>query len=166
MQIDTSITAGMHEINAGNPIQPEVNIIVRNLQAGIDANLKSGWDYYDEIRSYMNQSGTHIASKKIDSVEGLQFTEDDGVTPKNMPLWLYILSEASLQQQGKCLGIVGSTLVAEVIRNSIAGSNISLFDPSGFKVSARAIKRFASIKKHIDTSKPESVLSQIARLID
>src|SRR4030095_15383512 len=44
------------------------------------------------------------------------------------PLWIYILREASLQKEGKQLGKVGSTIVAETIIGLIAGDRLSFMN--------------------------------------
>jgi hypothetical protein len=66
------------------------------------------------------------------SSEQAQILEDAGFLQRT-PLWYYILAEASILADGRRLGPVGSTIVAEVLIGLIRRSENSILDVTDWK---------------------------------
>ncbi len=98
------------------------NLIVRNLVSGGDITLDKfiqGWKKGQGKNITFPIKILNIASYSSDHAEEIKdFINDIGINHseiKKLPLWLYILIEAQLQNEGKCLGELGSHIVAEQI---------------------------------------------------
>jgi hypothetical protein len=91
------------EVIAGGPR----DLRTRNIERGYQLGLPSGQD----------------VARAMGCVKGEDLLEE--LCPGGDPLWIYVLREAKEQQQGKRLGKIGSTIVAETIIGLIAGDPLS-----------------------------------------
>ncbi|WP_170113210.1 peroxidase family protein [Ahniella affigens] len=145
MGIDSMLSAFMSEI-------PDLrgrnqDVVMRNLEAGND--LPSGLEYVATLVARLDPA-------PLDPALGLfPLSNDDspmsalGIRMSQMPLWPYLLLEAEIQGRRERLGVLGSLIVAETIRNAINNSAVSVLSNSIFdrrklirKLSRRAIKLF------------------------
>lgn len=124
-KIDTSLALSLKKIPGFGP-SDESNLAVRNLLRGRLLGLPTGQDVaiamgVDPMSEIEILDGPH---KNILSKYNLG---------KHTPLWYYILKEAEVQESGERLGIVGSTILAEVFSGLIENSRISILDGSNWK---------------------------------
>ena len=155
-----------------------LRITVRNISAGIKANLPSGQAVIKKIWSQHNKTilielglkevAKEMTEKNMKKVLG----KIDGLKISNLPLWPYILLESQLlgvrdtTKGGKHLGPLGSILNAECIRRSIRQSQFSVFTGEGYNFEKDVVPRlgkFASVA--VKKTKEGSVLN-FPKLID
>ena len=132
LHIDTQITKSMAQIPMSNPNMPDpIDIIERNLTAGRDAGLPSGYAYLKGVRS--SPKGAKIVQKfglraladfgKLES----RLEPDHGLDIADLYLWPYLLLEAEQNRAGATLGVLGSLIVAEVLSSSIEGAQHTIY---------------------------------------
>jgi|GEM_PF-3097979 len=111
--IDLHITGAMFDMPHG------INIVSANIHASVNKALKSGFDIVKILKGHDNfkclfieQDPITVTSRR--NLQALKYLYDN----EKLPLWLYVLDEASQARKGS-LGILGSIIVADVIRQSI-----------------------------------------------
>ena len=129
------------------------NLAFRNLKRGVTLGLPSG----QEIATAMRVKNP-ITPEEISADSG--GTTDGSVAKKHgmhtaTPLWYYILKEAKLRHDGKRLGPVGSTIVAEVFVGLVHGDQNSY------------LWREANWKPHLPSEQPgDFTMVDMLRFID
>lgn len=126
MGIDTSISAVMATVPDRN--RNPINVVLRNLQAG--KGLPTGSKYVTNLM--IGDTSGAEPYPKIDPSLGLYRVANEsvqvlGVTGDRLPLLPYLLLESELQGQRSRLGVLGSLIVAETLRNAIRAANVSVF---------------------------------------
>ena len=109
-----------------------INIIKANLAAGQRMNLPTGKAYVMELLAGPN--GTELQSRfGLAPLTGLGMLSQhipaaSGITIDNLPLWPYVLLEASTPTgaDGRHLGVLGSLICAEVIAQSIRQARVTI----------------------------------------
>lgn len=160
-KIDTQIALSLHELNEPTIKQfnalprgaiPQPRLPIRTLLRGYYLDLPSGEDV--------------AASVLSDKPSARRLTDDEIVAGPHQhiltnprygfrgqtPLWYYILKEAEVVNDGRCLGPVGSYIVATVLLNGIAAAEDSYFSApdwhptlkSGDATSMRRILEFVT----------------------
>ncbi|MBC3767369.1 peroxidase family protein [Neptunicella marina] len=122
-RLDLSLSGGMADVPA------EGNIVTLNLLAGNKSQLPSGYDLRHSIEMHF----AHLAkatgltdSKPVAALEESHLSEayqilKPIIASEKLPLWLYILLESGLSQPANTrLGKLGSIIIADVLRHSIA----------------------------------------------
>lgn len=138
LHIDTQITKSMAQIPKSNPNMPDnIDIIERNLMAGRDVGLPSGYGYLEGVRS--SPKGAKIGQKfrlralpdfgKLES----RLDPDHGLKIKDLYLWPYLLLEAEENRAGATLGVLGSLIVAEVLCSSIESAQHTIYKNGRYK---------------------------------
>jgi hypothetical protein len=113
-KIDPFLIPKLHELPGGGG-----NLAFRNLKRGVFLELPSGQSVAGAMNVRNPLTPDEIASG------------DDGAVAKRhglhlkTPLWYYILKEASVRGEGKRLGPVGATIVAEVLIGLVHGDHES-----------------------------------------
>jgi hypothetical protein len=129
------------------------NLAFRNLKRGVTLGLPSG----QEIATAMRVKNP-ITPEEISADSG--GTTDGSVAKKHgmhtaTPLWYYILKEAKLRHDGKRLGPVGSTIVAEVFVGLVHGDQNSY------------LWREANWKPHLPSEQPgDFTMVDMLRFVD
>lgn len=167
MQIDTNISFGMTQVNSANPNQEDINVVKRNLQAGFNHDLPSGIHFCQELIA-------HNSASTLKDLGFRQLTNEDlhassigevkGLAVEALPLWLYVLLEASCQHDGDKLGTLGSILVSEVLMNTMHQSQISIYQKPAI-YAEKAMQRLDKIKHVIDVDSSESIMLQIHKFV-
>lgn len=133
LHIDTQITKSMAQIPMSNPNMPDhIDIIERNLTAGRDVGLPSGYGYLEGVQSSPKWT-------KIERKFGLRALQSFGKLESRLPpnhglkiedlyLWPYLLLEAEENRAGARLGVLGSLIVAEVLSSSIEGAQHTIYE--------------------------------------
>lgn len=130
MMLDPGVVDTLRHMK-GPQIGVEVDIVLRNLNAGVTNSLPSGQEVATNILKRLGmQPGSnelHIAADISLPVGAPKRTrlEAAGFLPVT-PLWLYLLVEASEVGGGARLGPLGSLIVCEMIRNAIDDQQASL----------------------------------------
>jgi hypothetical protein len=112
--IDSSLALSLEDLPsdvlgigaAGEISKARRELRARNIERGYQLDLPSG----QAVARAMSMEGKDLLGEICDGGD---------------PLWVYILREAGLQNEGKRLGKVGSTIVAETIIGLIAGDPLS-----------------------------------------
>lgn len=136
MTIDPFITREMREVPI--PTGATINIAEMNLRAGIAAQLPPGKAYVQQLLAGPNGSKLAAAFgiRPLPDLGPLadKLMPSSGITIDNLPLWPYLLLEATHASEGKHLGVVGSLICAEGLANAIAGAPHSLYRDRWFPV--------------------------------
>jgi hypothetical protein len=126
----------------------EASLAFRNLRRGVLLGLPSGQDVARAM-GIAPLTGAQIA------------TGPDGLAAKahglhlKTPLWYYILKEAQVQHEGKRLGKVGSTIIAETFLGLIHGDHKSF------------LWRQANWKPELPSAKPDHfTMADLVRFVD
>lgn len=130
-RLDPFIVAAMASIPRGRGTQDIVNIVLTNLRSGEEAGLPAGGAYVAKILESPNGDAIR-AALSLDRVPDLRdFAADElaavGVSIENLPMWPYVLVEAMHSSKGQHLGVLGSMICAEVLANSIALAEHSIY---------------------------------------
>lgn len=166
LKIDTNISEGMGLINNSSHVFPTANIVERNLNASCDSSLISGFEMYLKLATEINRQNMSedlplefVCSLSNSNISGL------GVTSKSLTLWPYILLEAEKTQKGNKLGVMGSILVAEVLRKAIQSSQFSMYENGSCQISSKAKAKFnflaANLSFDFRNSPKKSLIQQI-----
>lgn len=131
--IDTVIVLDMGAVPPLDDNSPTVNIIKANIAAGWSAKLLPGHSLFmrlvqgwDGLKQPPDEVGlTPIASSRMHAF-GTKLTD--------LPLWPYILLESEVHHRGRHLGVLGSLIVAESVRNSVESASPSVFDKGVFEL--------------------------------
>ena len=138
LHIDTQITKSMAQIPMSNPNMPDpIDIIERNLTAGRDAGLPSGYGYLTGVRSspkgvkIVQKFGLHALADfgKLES----RLEPNHGLDIEDLYLWPYLLLEAEQNRAGATLGVLGSLIVAEVLSSSIEGAQHTIYQDGRYE---------------------------------
>ncbi len=167
MQIDTNISFGMSQVNSANPTQDDINVVMRNLQAGFNHDLPKGTEFCATLVEQNTKETLEQLDFRLLTNEHLRNSsmgEVDGLTIESLPLWLYVLLEASSQHDGDKLGVLGSILVSEVVMNAIHQSEISIYQQPAV-YSEKAMEKLAKIKHVINIDASESIMQQIYKFV-
>ncbi len=129
-RIDPFITAAMGRI-PGNSGAPFVDIVAINLQVAADIQMPLGTQYVRQILERANGPAIQQALA-LGTVPTMQYFPgpalvDAAVAVDDLPLWPYILLEAMHASLGRHLGVLGSMICAEVIRNAIVAAPDSIY---------------------------------------
>ena len=120
--INTSIARFMSSVPTEQ--DPGVHIALKNLVAGLEAGLLPGKHYADRLA----QTGkTGIAVLDRESMDAASFNNVKNLSVDELPLWTYILLEAQLQGERRCLGTLGGLLNGQVLRDAIRDAGHSVF---------------------------------------
>lgn len=134
LKIDTHLSFGMANVEAG---EVRSSIVEFNLQAAQAARLGSGTDYFAALIWQLKQSDIayqHLHLTPVSSLAQSSFAEVPGLSITNLPVWLYVLLEAQVQQQGNRLGAMASVINAQVLINSIKQSAVSIYNGDRYNV--------------------------------
>jgi hypothetical protein len=139
MAIDVRIASGMAQVPV--PGHGVVNIVRKNLEAGIAADLLPG-------KRYAQRFG-------IEPLLNLGELEDllppgSGIDINNLPLWPYVLLEAMHPDNGhgRRLGPLGSAICAQVLADSIVNARPSIYE-SGFRPVDEVLKTLGALGERI-----------------
>jgi len=154
-KIDTLLSSGLF----GLPIpgaEPEGSAILakRNLQRAREYGLPSGQAV--AARLQLDDSSIHVYTNAeiAASIPRLAFLDPDALNYDasylgEAPLWLYILAESKIVQNGAKLGPVGSRIVAEVMGGLLAADTKSYYNkgwtPDGGVFRAQDLLREAGV---------------------
>lgn len=94
------------------------NLVFRNIARSYNLGIASGKYIAEEMKKKISQP-EWLDLTKINKYKTLRRLEEEFPVPntnffKDPPLWFYILAEAYVLKQGKCLGPVGGRIVTEV----------------------------------------------------
>jgi hypothetical protein len=117
-RLDPYLVSALHELPGGGG-----NLAFRNLKRGVNLGLPSGQDVAKLIKVKKPLTPDEIASDSNGSTDG-KVAKQQGLHTAT-PLWYYILKEAKVRNEGKCLGPVGSTIVSEVFVGLVHGDRTS-----------------------------------------
>lgn len=123
--IDTLVAVDMSSIPPIDENSPTVNILIANILAGWQAKLPSGHDVVmDLIQGWngLTQPDPALGLRRIGTNRMFVF----GMNITDLPLWPYVLLEAEIHQRGLSLGVLGSLILGETIRNSIMAAEPSI----------------------------------------
>lgn len=132
-KIDTRLVEPLFELRNvdGVPFQGiPARLAVRNLLRGYKLRMPTGQAVADTMNR-VNPAITRLTPAEIldaaANPEQRQVLEESGFADRT-PLWFYILAEAQARTKGKHLGLVGGTIVAEVLIGLVRRSADSIFD--------------------------------------
>lgn len=167
-KIDTKFSLAMTKINELNPLHPAADVLVRNIEAGFNVGLPSGGEFIRLLKSENRETSLEstLGLEEISIPDTSPLSVVQGLKAEDLPLWIYILLEAETTKDGEMLGVLGSILVSEVLRNSIQKSSISIYENSNFQVSERALKKMDLLSCFIDIRSGKSVLKQIIDFVE
>jgi hypothetical protein len=141
-KIDTKIALGLHELNEPTVKQfnvllrddiPEPRLPVRTLLRGYRLGLPSGEDI---AASVLRNKPTARRLKEEEIVAGPHeciLTDPRYGFRRQTPLWYYLLKEAEVLHNGRCLGPVGSYIVAFVLLGAIACADDPYFSAADWQ---------------------------------
>lgn len=116
-RIDTIIADGLHQLPGDSTVSP--HLPVRTLQRGERVGLPAGQRVAEALGFVPLQANQIANGADGDTLRKYGY---DAQTP----LWYYILKEAEIIHEGRCLGTTGSKIVAEVILGAL------LSDPDSY----------------------------------
>lgn len=117
-KIDPFLIPKLHDLPGGDPANP-TSLAFLNLRRGVILGLPSGQDVAKAMK-IKNPLTPDEISKGTDGAVAKKL----GLHLKT-PLWYYILKEAEQRGEGKRLGPVGATIVAEVFVGLVHGDHTS-----------------------------------------
>lgn len=112
--LDPFLASELHNLPGGGG-----NLAFRNLKRGVNLGLPSG----QAIAQAMGIDNPVTPDEVASGADGAA-AKKHGLHERT-PLWYYILKEAHVRHQGKRLGPVGSTIVAEVLTGIVHGDHES-----------------------------------------
>jgi len=123
--IDTHLAPALSNMaNAdGEPAAIFKNLARRNLLRGYLLSMPTGQAVASILGVTALSDNEMLQNASPETSAILQ--EDNGLFLERTPLWHYILKEAEVQSQGRSLGEVGSTIVAETLLGLIANDRDS-----------------------------------------
>lgn len=127
--IDTHITPIMQEVKFSTASPIDINVVMKNLEAGMKNKLRSGTQELALLNKHNASNPLFNGIGQFPPLELEQRFLDCGFEDiSELPLWPYILLEAE-QNKGRSnrLGKLGSLLVGEVIKNAIENAPVSVF---------------------------------------
>lgn len=138
--IDTYIAIDMGKLRVLSP-QGEyerVSITLLNLQSGQRVHLGTGYEYVsrflDDPRH--GESLQNLGLCFISDLTGSSIEKVMDITADKLPLWPYLLLEAEKQKQGKLLGIMGSVMLGQVLKQALVNSRYSLLANQSYSFEA------------------------------
>jgi hypothetical protein len=125
-RIDHVVAPAMREIHTPNG---PIDIVRKNLDAGVTAALPTGTRYIDQLLSGNNGRAIQaaLALAPLQDLSAAKKFRDAGLRVEDLPLWPYILVEAWHASRGQHLGVLGSMICAEALANAIAGAKPSIY---------------------------------------
>jgi hypothetical protein len=134
-KIGPSLSLGMKGVPSfpdGFPIESR-SIAVLDLLAGLKEGLPLGQEVAEMMKKRFK-----VTPLKADEIangphEDINKILRDNRLHEKTPLWFYILREAECQKNGRCLGQVGSRIVAETIMRVIHASEYSILKENEWK---------------------------------
>jgi hypothetical protein len=128
-RIDPFITSAMAKIPGEG--STHIDIVAMNLRAAADIVPPLGTTYVQQIVARPNGPAIQTALS-LNEVPDMQYFAGEElaaahVTIHDLPLWPYILLEAMHASLGRHLGVLGSMICAEVIRNAIVAAPHSIY---------------------------------------
>src|SRR5918995_3931017 len=139
--IDTRLVEPLFELPdlQGRPLpEDRGRLAVRNLLRGYLLRLPTGQAVARELRQRL-QGVRDIPVLTEQQVRAaatdgqVQVLEDAEFLQRKTPLWFYILAEAAALENGRHLGPVGSTIVAEVLVGLVRRSPSSILSTAGWQ---------------------------------
>lgn len=139
--IDTKLVEPLFELRdvAGVPVPGDGGrLAVRNLLRGYLLRMPTGQAVAQALRQKLSKVREvpvltpHELEQGAASDEQIQVLRESGFLERT-PLWYYILAEAATLAEGKHLGPVGSTLVAEVLVGLVRRSQNSILRSKRWK---------------------------------
>lgn len=122
-KLDPRLAQALHSLPGGGGSLP-----FRNLRRGVMLGLPSGQDVAKHMKIKKPLTPAEIADGSPDG----NAAKKHGLHEKT-PLWYYILKEAEKKGDGKRLGPVGATIVAEVFIGLVAGDKNSYLSDTTWK---------------------------------
>lgn len=112
----------------------KINLALHNLEA---SRSLFGHQYVNDLLG--SASGPEIARQfglsALSSLGELAEVANVDLDIKKLPLWLYILLESMEQEnRGLCLGVLGSLISAEVLRQAIDAAEHSIYDDRPYHI--------------------------------
>lgn len=118
----------------------EFNLAARNLLRQNALDLPSGQHLAraipDQLREEL-QVELLSARQLASCMSALADAEDVAVFSHSTPLWFYLLAEARICSEGRCLGPLGSYIVAESLRAAMVMSKYSIYGGDGRRLRYR-----------------------------
>lgn len=115
------------------------NIVKLNLEAGDRAGLRNGSEFVD---AYLNSENggklRYLGLTFVGNTEGSTLDQLPDIYPEELPLWPYLLLEAEKQKEGKELGVLGSLMVGQVLKQALINSRYSILEKEGYSLSLMA----------------------------
>jgi hypothetical protein len=139
-RIDTKLVEPLFELKdlRGRPLpENRKSLAARNLLRGYLLRMPTGQAVARRLRNLLSEVRDVPVLRPAEirdsvSSEQAQILEDTGFLQRT-PLWYYILAEASILADGRRLGPVGSTIVAEVLIGLVQRSENSILDVTDWK---------------------------------
>jgi hypothetical protein len=136
-KIDTLLTEVLHALPAGERGHGEpASLAVRDLLRGRALRLPSGQEAARECERrfgiYVGRLGEGDFPRIRDPLVRA-LLQRHGFDQRT-PLWVYVLAEAEIEQEGERLGRLGGRIVMEVLHAAIEASEPSIFAPAGFEM--------------------------------
>jgi Animal haem peroxidase len=119
MSISVNVTPAMAELPGPTP-GAAINIMRKNLEAGEQAGLLPGKLYAKKYKLTALKSLGELADPR-------RLHPEVGITIDHLPLWPYLLLEATSASHGWKLGVLGSAICAEVLANAVTTSQHSIY---------------------------------------
>lgn len=162
--VDPVITTTMENVPNCEPATQEINIASQNLMAG--AILGSGHDLVQSLLAQPNglTMASDLALSPLQDL-GPPFKGLDGMTIQELPLWPYILLEASQVSRGFRLGPLGSIICAETFRWMIESSSISIYKKGQFN-SADVMRAMGEWGRTLFGSEEEISMARLITVLD
>ncbi|TRY29810.1 peroxidase family protein [Aliiglaciecola sp. M165] len=137
--IDTAITKQMANLDL---IYAKRDIVSLNINAAYEIGLPDGEEFIDFLTEEYGEKVVEgfLGITRLNDLSDAAFEDVEGVTPQNLPLWLYILLEAKQREGGEKLGPLGSALNAEVLVEAMQQATFSVYTHNKFQF-ADAIKK-------------------------
>lgn len=154
-RIDPFITSAMTQIPGEG--STHIDIVAMNLRVAADIGLPLGTAYVQQIIDRTNGPAIqaalslravpdmkpHFAGEELDAAE---------VTIDDLPLWPYILVEAMHASLGRHLGVLGSMVCAEVIRNAIVEAPHSIYQ-HGWQSTDEVLARLGKLGERLQAER-------------
>lgn len=126
--LDAELATGLLDLRNEDP--PHLRVLAqRNLRRSYVLNISTA----QAISAVLDDEGVDVqalTSAEITAGPGGVALRDNGYETQT-PLWFYILAEAAVRGGGKCLGPIGSVIVAETLLGLIATDPESYWNAPG-----------------------------------
>jgi hypothetical protein len=135
LRIDMGITDKMRKVNFPIDSHSLIDVLYRNLKAGEFTSLPGGHEFCNYLNWYnvKNEDFSEFKGLKLNHYNERLSALNDIVPINQLPLWPYLLVEAEITSElGENLGVLGSILVADVLKQSIQQSTPSVISPDGY----------------------------------